>query len=71
MLVLSRKVGDSIVIGESIEVVVTKVSGNRTSIGVKAPGNVRIRRGELSFKDRFDPNRGRTTEDAKREGAPF
>ncbi|MBM4092385.1 MAG: carbon storage regulator [Planctomycetes bacterium] len=48
MLVLSRKAGDRIMIGDHITVVVTKVSGNRISLGIEAPPNVRIVRGELA-----------------------
>jgi len=47
MLVLSRKVGEQIIIGDNITVVVNRVSGNRISLGIEAPANVRIVRGEL------------------------
>ncbi|MHB8972775.1 MAG: carbon storage regulator [Pirellulaceae bacterium] len=47
MLVLSRKIGEQIVIGDNITVVVNKVAGNRISLGIEAPANVRIVRGEL------------------------
>jgi carbon storage regulator len=47
MLVLSRKVGEQIVIGDNITVVVNKVAGNRISLGIEAPAQVRIVRGEL------------------------
>lgn len=46
MLVLSRKAGESIVIGEGIEVTVLNV-GNKVSIGITAPDEVRIVRSEL------------------------
>ena len=60
MLVLSRKVGERIVIGDNITVVVNRVSGNRVSVGIDAPSNVRIVRGELSeaakaFEDESEP----------------
>ena len=47
MLVLSRKVGERLVIGENITVVVSRVAGNRVMIGIEAPSDVRIIRGEL------------------------
>ncbi|NLX55261.1 MAG: carbon storage regulator [Planctomycetaceae bacterium] len=47
MLVLSRKVGEQIVIGDNITVIVNKISGNRISLGIEAPHDVRIVRGEL------------------------
>lgn len=48
MLVLSRKIGERIHIGDDIIVTVTKVSGNRVTIGIDAPQEVGILRGELS-----------------------
>jgi len=48
MLVLSRKVGDKITIGNNITVVVNRVDGNRVSLAIQAPANVRIMRGELA-----------------------
>ena len=51
MLVLTRKRGERIVIDGNIEVVVQKVSGNRVTLGVHAPDDVRIVRGELEPKE--------------------
>ncbi len=48
MLVLSRKVGEKVVIGDNITVVINRVSGNRISLGIEAPADVRIVRGELA-----------------------
>lgn len=47
MLVLSRKVGERIVIDDRITIVVNRISGNRVTIGIEAPDSVRIVRGEL------------------------
>ena len=47
MLVLSRKIGERIHIGEEIFVEVRRVAGNRVTLAVCAPRNVRILRGEL------------------------
>lgn len=47
MLVLSRKVGDSIQIGDSIKIRVSRISGSRVTLGIEAPESVRIVRGEL------------------------
>ena len=48
MLVLSRKVGEEIQIGDNVSIVINRVSGDRVSIGIKAPQDVRIMRGELN-----------------------
>ncbi len=47
MLVLSRKTGERIHIGEDVFVEVRRVAGNRVALAVSAPKNVRILRGEL------------------------
>ena len=48
MLVLSRRVGESIYIDGDIRVEIVKVNGNRVKIGIEAPDEVRILRSELS-----------------------
>jgi carbon storage regulator len=53
MLVLSRKVGEQLVIGDNIRVVVHRVAGNRVTIGIEAPNDVRIIRGELQVHDAY------------------
>ncbi len=53
MLVLSRKVGDKLVIDGNITVDVVKISGNRISLGIVAPSNVKILRGELAEPKAF------------------
>ena len=50
MLVLSRKTGEKLVIGDNITVVVSRVAGNRVTLGIEAPADVRIVRGELHFE---------------------
>ena len=47
MLVLSRKAGQGIQIGDNVLVTVTAIKGNRVALGRAAPNEVSIRRGEL------------------------
>lgn len=47
MLVLSRKAGERIKIGDNIVVIVNRVRGNAVQIGIEAPRDVRILRTEL------------------------
>lgn len=55
MLILSRKVEQSIRIGENIRITVLGVQGSRVKIGLEAPDAVQILRGELdSFGDLVD-----------------
>ncbi|CAB1253799.1 Translational regulator CsrA [Ruminococcaceae bacterium BL-6] len=47
MLIISRKASESILIGDSIEIVVSEISGDRVKIGIQAPKEVPIVRKEL------------------------
>lgn len=47
MLWLRRKKGESIVVGEDIEVVVLSIDGDTTKIGIQAPKEMPIQRGEV------------------------
>jgi carbon storage regulator CsrA len=55
MLVLTRKLQQQIKIGEQITVTILKVKGNTVRVGISAPRDVRVVRGEL-------PKEGATTE---------
>ena len=48
MLVLTRRVGEEIVIDGDIRITVTAVQGERVRIGVTAPDSVRVDRREVS-----------------------
>ncbi|MEI6915757.1 MAG: carbon storage regulator CsrA [Armatimonadota bacterium] len=47
MLVLARKVGQQIVIGEEIELTVLEVRGEQVRLGINAPRSISIHRKEL------------------------
>ncbi len=53
MLVLSRKPGERVLLGEGIELTVVEVKGNRVRLGITAPDVVPIRRQEVD--QRVDP----------------
>ena len=48
MLVLTRKQKESIKIGDSIVVTILRVQGNSVRVGIEAPRDVRVVRGELT-----------------------
>lgn len=50
MLVLTRKVGESIRIGDEIEVVITAVEQNKVKIGIRSPRCVPVYREEIYQK---------------------
>jgi carbon storage regulator len=47
MLVLSRKVGERIHVGDDIVLEIRRIAGNRVTLALDAPRHVRILRGEL------------------------
>ncbi len=47
MLVLERKTGESIIIGDNIKLKIFKVQGNSVRIGIEAPREVLIYREEI------------------------
>ena len=47
MLALARKVNESIMIGNDIEITVLEIKGDQIKLGVKAPKSVPIYRKEL------------------------
>ncbi len=47
MLVLSRKQNQEIIIGDNIKITVLKMKGNTVRIGIDAPQDIAVRRGEL------------------------
>lgn len=51
MLIFTRRVDESLLIGEDIEVVVLGVKGNQVHLGVRAPAVVKVLRDELLDDD--------------------
>lgn len=47
MLILTRKVGESVLIGDDISITVLSVRGNQVKLGVEAPKEVSVHREEI------------------------
>jgi len=60
MLVLTRKVGEMLRIGEDIEIKITEISGDKVRIGIEAPAALKILRGELieTIAENIEASRG-------------
>ncbi len=54
MLILTRQQGQSIMIGDEIEVVVLGISGNQVRIGIRAPKDMIVDREEIAERRRRD-----------------
>lgn len=47
MLILTRRVGETLIVGEDITITVLSVRGNQVRIGINAPKNVPVHREEV------------------------
>jgi carbon storage regulator len=57
MLILTRRVGETVMIGDDVSVTVLRVKGNQIRLGVNAPKNVSVQREEI-----FDRMKGEDRE---------
>jgi carbon storage regulator len=48
MLVLTRKLNESIIIGSTIEIKIARINGNQVRIGITAPKNIPVYRKEIA-----------------------
>jgi len=67
MLVLTRKRGEVICLGNNVRITVLGVRGNRAKLGFNAPLDVDIRRGELQENDGFGRAVCHETEEARQQ----
>jgi len=47
MLIITRKKGESLMIGDDIEIIISKIDDGSVKIGIKAPRDIQILRKEL------------------------
>lgn len=50
MLVLTRKIGEKVMIGDEISIIILALSGSHVRIGINAPENLEIHREEIYVK---------------------
>ena len=54
MLVISRKAGEGIIIGDGIRITVSEISKDKIKLGIEAPPDVKIIREELHHTEEFN-----------------
>ncbi len=52
MLVLTRKINESIIIGEGIKVKILEIRGDQVRVGIEAPKDVKIFREEILLREK-------------------
>ncbi|MBU0675101.1 MAG: carbon storage regulator CsrA [Proteobacteria bacterium] len=61
MLVLSRKVGEAIVVGDDIRIRILEMKGGQVRVGIEAPDQVAVHRDEI-FQKILEENRRAASE---------
>jgi len=64
MLILTRRVGETLMIGDEVTVTVLGVKGNQVRIGVNAPKDVAVHREEIYERIKREQEAGTATEPA-------
>lgn len=64
MLVLTRKVGEGIAIGDDVKIIVMQIKGKQVRLGIKASPNTVVHREEIYQRIQEENQRASTTDEA-------
>ena len=67
MLILTRRVGETVMIGDEVAVTVLRVKGNQVRLGVNAPKSISVQREEIFQRIKREGGQGLESVDAKEE----
>lgn len=63
MLILTRRVGETLMIGDEVTVTVLGVKGNQVRLGINAPKNVSVHREEIYQRIKAEQAEGQQPKD--------
>lgn len=62
MLVLTRRIGEALIVGDDVNITILGVKGNQVRLGINAPNNVSVDREEIHIKKKLEANMNNSTE---------
>jgi len=65
MLILTRRVGETVMIGDDVTITVLGVKGNQVSVGINAPKHVAVHREEIYERIKREQQGSEATEQPK------
>ena len=68
MLILTRRVGETLMVGDEVTVTVLGVKGNQVRIGVNAPREVAVHREEIYERIKAEKGQGEQEEEQEQLG---
>ncbi len=63
MLILTRRIGETLIIGDDVNITVLGVKGNQVRLGINAPKDVSVHREEIYLRIQQEKQGTETTED--------
>ena len=67
MLILTRRISESVIIGDDVKITVLGVKGNQVRLGIDAPKEVSVRREEIYQRIQQEKNGGEKTNEPGNE----
>jgi carbon storage regulator len=71
MLILTRRVGETVMIGDEVTITVLGVKGNQVRVGINAPKSVAVHREEIYERIKREQLTGEPSEEKPKSGSSF